>query len=335
MKHIENAYLSGFITEEEKNLIEEYNQRLKQNNVPVIYNLRHLRQLLGIHKSAQDRLFGIKKSDSYRTFSIPKKSGGTRKIEAPSDELKRIQLWIKENILDQFSASQYAKGFIKGISIFDNALPHVNKDLVINLDLKDFFPSIEYRKIYKIFKYIGYTDSVSKLLTNLCTNPRNVLPQGSPASPVISNLVSLRLDKRLGRLAEEIGATYTRYADDITFSGNKNLVKYLKLIRKIIHEEGFRINEKKFHLQYSYQRQEVTGLIVNDKVSVPEHHIKELENAIYYCKKYSVTDHMTHIRCEKGFYKEHLYGLAYFIKMVDVEKGLLFLSQLNEIDWPI
>ena len=117
MEHIENAYRSGFITEEEKNLIEEYNQRLKQNNVPVIYNLRHLRQLLGIHKSAQDRLFGIKKSDSYRTFSIPKKSGGTRKIEAPSDELKRIQLWIKENILDQFSASQYAKGFVKGISI--------------------------------------------------------------------------------------------------------------------------------------------------------------------------------------------------------------------------
>ena len=335
MEHIEHAFLSGFITEEEKKLIEEYNQRLNQNNVPVIYNLRHLRQLLGIHKSAQDRLFGIKKCESYRTFSIPKKNGGMRKIEAPSNELKRIQLWIKENILDQFSASQYAKGFIKGVSIYDNALPHVNKELVINIDLKDFFPSIEYREIYKIFKYIGYTDSVSKLLTNLCTNSKNVLPQGSPASPVISNLVSLRLDKRLGRLAEEIGATYTRYADDITFSGSKNLVKYLKLIRKIIHEEGFRINEKKFRLQYSYQRQEVTGLIVNDRVSVPERHIKELDNAIYYCKKYGVVDHMKHINCDKGFYKEHLYGLAYFVKMVDVEKGLLYLSQLNEIDWPI
>lgn len=335
MEHIEHAFLSGFITKEEKKLIEEYNQRLNQNNVPVIYNLRHLRQLLGIHKSAQDRLFGIKKCESYRTFSIPKKSGGMRKIEAPSDELKRIQLWIKENILDQFSASQYAKGFIKGISIYDNALPHVNKVLVINIDLKDFFPSIEYREIYKIFKYIGYTDSVSKLLTNLCTNPKSVLPQGSPASPVISNLVSLQLDKRLGRLAEEIGATYTRYADDITFSGSKNLAKYLKLIRKIIREEGFEINEKKFRLQYSYQRQEVTGLIVNDRVSVPERHIKELENAIYYCKKYGVLDHMKHINCDKGFYREHLYGLAYFIKMVDQEKGQQYLAQLNEIEWPL
>lgn len=335
MEYIENAFRAGLITAEDKMLIEEYNQRLKDNNVPVIYNLRHLRQLLGIHKSAQERLFGIRKCDSYRVFHIPKKNGGLRKIEAPSEELKRIQLWIKENILDQFSVSQYAKGFIKGISIYDNAVPHVGKDLVINIDLKDFFPSVEYCEIYKIFKYIGYTDSVSKLLTNLCTNSKNVLLQGSPASPVISNLVSLRLDKRLGRLAEKVGATYTRYADDITFSGNKNLVKYINLIRKIIHEEGFRINEKKFRLQYSNQRQEVTGLIVNNGVSVPEHRIKELENAIYYCKKYGVVDHMAHINCAKGFYKEHLYGLAYFIKMINRARGEKFLSQLDEIDWPI
>ena len=117
MEHIEHAFRSGFITEEDKRRLEEYNQRLADNNVPVIYNLRHLRQLLGIHKSAQDRLFGAKKCDSYRTFHIPKKSGGTRKIEAPSEELKRIQLWIKENILDQFSVSQYAKGFVKGVAL--------------------------------------------------------------------------------------------------------------------------------------------------------------------------------------------------------------------------
>lgn len=113
MEHIEKAYQAGVITEEEKRLIEEYNQRLTDNNVPVIYNLRHLRQLLGIHKSAQDRLFGDKKCDSYRVFHIPKKNGGLREIEAPNEELKRIQLWIKENILDKFSVSQFAKGFVK------------------------------------------------------------------------------------------------------------------------------------------------------------------------------------------------------------------------------
>lgn len=333
MDHIENAFQVGLITEEEKNLIEEYNKRLIDNNVPIIYNLRHLRQLLGIHKSAQERLFGIKQIESYKTFYIPKKCGGTRKIEAPSNELKMIQLWIKENILDKFSVSQHAKGFVKGVSIYDNALKHVRKELVINIDLKDFFPSIGYNEVYKVFKYIGYTESVSKLLTNLCTNPQNVLPQGSPASPVLSNLVSLKLDKRLGCLAEKIGADYTRYADDITFSGKKSIKKYIRVIKKIIHEEGYKINEEKFRLQYYYQRQEVTGLIVNKGVTVPERHIKELENAIYYCKKYGVVDHMKHIYCEKGFYKEHLYGLAYFVKMVDEEKGVNYLRQLDEINW--
>lgn len=172
-------------------------------------------------------------------------------------------------------------------------------------------------------------------MTNLCTNARSVLPQGSPASPTISNLVSLKLDKRLGRLADKIGASYTRYADDITFSGKKTIQKYIELIRKIIYEEGYEINEGKFRLQYAHQRQEVTGLIVNKEVAIPQKRINELENAIYYCKKYGVVDHMSHIGCEKGFYKEHLYGLAYFIKMVNPEKGLKYLLQLNEIEWPI
>lgn len=334
MEHIDRAFEIGLITEEDKKLIEEYNARLLENNVPIIYNLRHLRQLLRIHKSAQQRLFGKKRHESYRCFKIPKKSGGTRIIEAPSKELKLIQLWIKENILDKFSVSQYAKGFRKGLSIYDNALPHVGKELIINIDLKDFFPSIKYSEIYKIFKYIGYTDSVSKLLAKLCTNSHNVLPQGSPASPALSNLVSLKLDKRLGSLAKSIGADYTRYADDITFSGKKSIQKYESVIRKIIWEEGYEINEDKYRLQYWFQRQEVTGLIVNDKVSVSKKHIEELENAIYYCKKYGVVNHMKHINCEKGFYKEHLYGLAYFVKMVDAEKGLDYLAELNTIEWP-
>ena len=334
-QNLQKACETGYISEEEKSLIEEYNQRLTENCVPIIYNLRHLRQLLGIRKSAQERLFGEQRSESYRIFHIPKKSGGVRTIEAPSDELKKIQLWIKENILDKFTPSQYAKGFKKGVSIYDNALPHVGKKLVVNIDLKDFFPSIGYKEIYKIFRYIGYTDGVSKLLTKLCTNVQDVLPQGSPASPSLSNLVSLKLDKRLSCLAESIGADYTRYADDITFSGNNSIGQYIELVRKIINEEGYEINEDKFRLQYSFQRQEVTGLIVNTKVSVSEKLISEIENAIYYCNKYGVVNHMARMKIDKGFYKEHLYGIAYFVKMVDKEKGERYLSKLDAIDWPI
>ena len=332
---LQKAYETGYISEEDKALIEEYNQRLTQNGVPIIYNLRHLRLLLGIRKGAQERLFGEKRNESYRTFQIPKKSGGTRTIEAPSDELKKIQLWIKENILDKFNPSQHAKGFKKGVSIYDNALPHVGKELVINIDLKDFFPSIKYSEIYKIFKYIGYTDGVSKLLTKLCTNPKNVLPQGSPASPSLSNLVSLKLDKRLSQLAYKIGADYTRYADDITFSGEASISQYVDLICKIIYEEKYEVNEDKFRLQYRFQRQEVTGLVVNTKVSVSEKLISEIENAIYYCTKYGVINHMARVKIDKGFYKEHLYGIAYFVKMVDKVKGEKYLSQLDKIDWPI
>lgn len=334
-QQLQRAYEIGYISKEDKELIEEYNCRLSKNGVPIIYNLRHLRKILGIHKSAQDRLFGEKRNESYHVFQIPKKSGGVRIIEAPSDELKKIQLWIKENILDKFNPSIYAKGFKKGVSIYDNALPHVGKALVINIDLKDFFPSIKYSDVYKIFKYIGYTDGVSKLLTKLCTNSKNVLPQGSPASPALSNLVSLKLDKRLSRLAESIGADYTRYADDITFSGSVSIGKYTDVIRKIISEENYEVNEDKFRLQYAYQRQEVTGLIVNNKISVPEKLITEIENAIYYCNKYGVVNHMSRMKIDKGFYREHLYGIAYFIKMIDKEKGEKYLSKLDEINWPI
>lgn len=332
---IEKAYEIGYISEEDKLLIEEYTQRLTENDVPIIYNLRHLRQILNINKREQELFFGNRRNKLYRTFEIPKKSGGTRVIEAPTDKLKNIQLWIKEEILDKFPPSEYAKGFRKNISICDNAMPHVGKPLVMNMDLKDFFPSIKYGEVYKIFKYIGYTDGVSKLLTKLCTNSRNVLPQGSPASPALSNLISLKLDKRLSSLAKCIGAQYTRYADDITFSGNVTIKKYEKLIRKIIFEEGYDVNEDKFRLQYSHQRQEVTGLVVNSKISVSKNLIVELENAIYYCKKYGVVNHMIHSRIEKGFYKEHLYGIAYFINMIDKEKGQKYLSELDEIDWPL
>jgi len=321
------------ITQEARLLIEEYNDRLTDNRVPIIYNLRHLRKILNIKKNDQDRFFGKYRAKSYIKFKIPKKSGGYRTIHAPLDDLKLIQLWIKENILDKFIPSNYAMGFVKGKSIADNAKFHVGKELVINIDLKDFFPSIKYFDVYKVFKYIGYTDGVSSLLTKLCTTENNVLPQGSPASPALSNLVSLKLDKRLSKLAESANSTYTRYADDITFSGKKDIKSLMPLIKKIIKEEGYTINKNKIRFQYSFQRQEVTGLIVNSRISASKNLINEIENAIYYCNKFGVISHMQKINCNKSYYKEHLYGIAYFIKMIDKSKGEKYLKQLNSINW--
>lgn len=187
--------------------------------------------------------------------------------------------------------------------------------------------------MFKIFVYIGYTIEVAHLLTQLCTNNENVLPQGSPASPVISNIVSLKLDKRLKGLSDKYHCSYTRYADDITFSGKANIKHVLPIAEKIIKEEGFTINEGKVRLQYKNQRQEVTGLIVNQKISISPLLQKEIENAIYFSKKFGVDEHMKKIGCTRSFYKEHLYGIAYFIKMIDELKGEHYLRQLDEIGW--
>lgn len=329
----ENERDNGVITLEGYKLINEYIARLSLNGIPIIFNLRHLRKILKITKKNQDYYFGKEKGEMYKYFSILKKAGGYRFIEAPEGELKVKQRWIKDNIIDKFEVSNYATGFRKDYSIYNNALPHVNKELVINVDIKDFFPSIKYNQIFRFFVYIGYNNQVAHLLTKLCTNMKNCLPQGAPTSPSLSNILLLKLDKRLSKLAETVGASYTRYADDITFSGDKNIKSIVPLIIWIINDEGFEINLKKLRLQYSNQRQVVTGLIVNKKVSVPKKTIKELEYAIYYANKYGIVEHMKRTTCNKSFYKEHLYGIAYFVKMIEKEKGERYLQQLNDIKW--
>lgn len=332
-KYLQTALLQGVLTQDTYDRIIEYRRRLEENNVPVIYNLRHLRKILGIQKKEQDVFFGKEKNSLYKTFSIPKKSGGVRQIEAPCKRLKEMQRWIKDEIVDKFVVSEYATGFRRSMSIVDNARKHVGKELVINMDIQDFFPSVTYAEILLMFMYVGYRKDVAHLLTKLCTNAENVLPQGSPASPSISNHVLLKLDKRLGRLAESVGANYSRYADDITFSGKRGISTIIPLVEQIIEEEGFQVNQNKTRLQYNNQRQEVTGLIVNKKIAVSATIEAEIRNAIYFIKKYGVDDHMKHIGCNKSFYMEHLYGIAYFVNMVDDDKGKKYLRQLDDIDW--
>lgn len=333
IEKINDLFDKEIIDDETFQNILSYTKRLQDNNIPVIYNLRHVRKIFKIKYKEQDLFFGRSRKQLYRTFEIPKKSGGSRVIEAPVERLKAIQRWIKDEIIDSFSPSQYATGFRKNLSIVDNAKKHVGKELIISFDIKDFFPSITYADVLRMFVYMGYKLDVAHLLTKLCTNGEDVLPQGSPASPSISNLILLKMDKRLGRLAETIACDYSRYADDITFSGGKQIKSIIPFVKEIINEEGFTVNEDKVRLRYSNQKQEVTGLIVNTKLSVSSTLIKELENAIFFCSKYGVEDHMSYIGCDKSFYKEHLYGIAYFVNMVDSDKGQKYLCKLDEINW--
>lgn len=321
------------ISEESNRLLKEYSKRLSDNDVPIIFNLRHLRKYLKIKKNNQNEFFGDSRFLLYKEFYIPKKSAGFRRIQAPIESLETKQKWIKVNILDKLTVSHNAKGFKKNTNIVDNAIEHCNKNFVLNLDIENFFPSISYSKVFKLFYYIGYNREISHLLSKLCTNELNVLPQGAPTSPIISNLVNLKLDKRLENFAKSINGSYTRYADDITISSNSNPFKYISVITKIINEEGYKLNKKKTRVQNSGQQQVVTGLTVNTTVSISKKIKKELINAIYYINKYGICDHMKHINCKKNHYKEHLFGLAYFVKMVEPELGVKYLKSLNSLEW--
>ena len=160
-----------------------------------------------------------------------------------------------------------------------------------------------------------------------------MLPQGAPTSPPLTNIICLKLDKRLSYLAKSFSANYTRYADDITFSGDKNILKMIPLVKKIIKDENLIINYKKFRIRFSNQKQEVTGLVVNKKLSISKSLTNEIEKAIYFCQKLGVDTHMKNIKCDRFFYKEHLYGIAYFVKMIDNDQGNKYINELDKINW--
>lgn len=318
-------------TEDYIELCVSYAQVLKDNGYPIIFDVKHFALLIGVNPK-EIYSYYLFPEELYKTIKIPKKKGGLREITAPSENLKYIQRWILDNILYRASVDNNVNGFIKNKSIVDNAKEHVGKECVMNLDIKDFFPSITYIQIYNLFIKFGYTRHLSMVFTGLCTY-KNILPQGAPTSPFISNLICKRLDSRLDHLAKKVDATYSRYADDITFSGNKNITKYLSLIKRVITDEKFKVNEKKVRVQFKYHQQMVTGIVVNEKLSVPTKTKKYIRQQIYFSKKFGVKDNLRKQNINKTNYREHLYGLAYFIKMVESDYGNELLRDLSEIDW--
>ncbi|HEY7090168.1 MAG TPA: reverse transcriptase domain-containing protein, partial [Tepidisphaeraceae bacterium] len=196
----------------------------------------------------------------YIYFTIPKKSGGIRQLAAPHEDLANAQEWILTSILEKVPTHDSAHGFVPTRSTVTNATPHVGKDVVLNTDLKDFFPSVTFWRVDGVFRELGYSPAVAAVLALLCTeSPRRrveyagkplfvatgfrSLPQGACTSPALSNLVSRRLDSRLSGIAKKLGWTYTRYADDLTFSADgepsKQIGYLLARIRHIAQDEGF------------------------------------------------------------------------------------------------
>lgn len=250
----------------------------KQNEkTPVIIEAKHL------------NYYAFKAENRYKQFSIPKKSGGTRTISAPRYKLKTIQKCINEVLNAIFTPHFTATGFVPKKSILDNAKLHTGKQFVYNTDLKDFFPSVDFRRIKSVlglkpFNLINENGTQTKgkehlafLIANLCCE-NGSLPQGAPTSPTLTNVVCQRLDKNLFKFAKSIKATYSRYADDITFSANKPIfdAEFNKKLAEIITKENFKINEAKTRLQKAGEQQSVTGIVVNKKPNVDRNFMKDI-----------------------------------------------------------
>lgn len=215
----------------------------------------------------------------YTRTEIPKKSGGTRLILKPPAALAEAQRWVLDTILADAYVETQAHGYARGRSILTAASPHAGKAVVINLDLQDFFHSITFRRVKAMFRSLGCGAQASTMLALLCTTvideartdlDHRGLPQGACTSPAITNVICRKLDRRLAGLCRNAGFAYTRYADDITLSGDKTepVGRLLRTVRKIVTEEGFVENPDKTRVMLHGRRQEVTGLTVNEKPAV-------------------------------------------------------------------
>ncbi len=287
-------------------------EKLKENQMPVIETDRELAKFLQIEYSTLRYLVyhrDVVTFDNYYRFDIPKKSGGTRHIAAPKTQLKAAQRQILEQILQKVEVSDLSHGFIKSRSILTSAKSHhTSPDLLINIDLENFFPTITFERVRGLYQSFGYSGYIASLLAMLCTyceripleikgeikyikTSDRILPQGSPASPMITNIICRNMDKRINGLCQQLEITYTRYADDMSFSyvGDTNnfaVGNFLNSINKIIEAEGFHMKKEKTHILRKNNRQYITGIVINnEEIGVPKKWVKILKASIHNAQK--------------------------------------------------
>ena len=295
----------------------------------------------------------------YQTFTIKKKSGADRTIHAPVKGLKSILRSLNFVLQCIYEPHEAATGFVLEKSIVDNAKKHVGHHYVLNMDLKDFFHTFDRNRVkmgfmYEPFNLNGDKEPLAFLLASLCTHPfeiggevKTVLPQGSPTSPTLTNILCKKLDRRLNGLARRFGATYTRYADDITFSSPHNIytdVEFKNELKRIIQEDQkLVINPKKTRLQKAGYRQEATGLIVNDKINVRGRYVKQIRMWLYYWEKYSYEkaeqifkrDYIAdkgHVKNTNAHLVNVLDGKLEFLKMVKGKEDLTYTRLKERFD---
>ena len=325
------SYLHDYCSvNDEISIIDEIKHfsNLKKKDLPYIFDIDHLAKLCGA--SGKQLTFFVKnKNKAYNSFSIPKKDGTLRSISSPCRELKEAQRWILNNILYKLNAGKYAHGFIPKRSIVTNAKEHINQKCILCFDLKDFFPSIKLQRVKSYFLSIGYNSLISNDLAEICTY-RFRLAQGAPTSPMLSNLIAWKMDQDIAKFCRNRDLKYTRYADDIAISGNKNLPRYKKLIEKKIENAGFKINEKKTRVFSQNNAQIVTGIVVNEKLSIGREKKRNLKAIIHNIQN---TGPVIANRDNDPKFKERIYGHIAFLMSIEPELGRKLMNILNNVDW--
>jgi RNA-directed DNA polymerase len=285
----------------------------------------------------------------YIRFSLPKKSGGKRTISAPMPRLKAVQHWILENILKKIPVHTVANGFVTERSILTNAANHIAKDVVVNIDLKDFFPTIHYKRVKGLFTKLGYSEKIATIFSLICTEPdreeavldgkkyfistgHRKLPQGAPTSPAITNIICYKLDCRFKGMADKLQFSYSRYADDLSFSANgneqvKNVQKLLWRTKRIITDEGFIIHPDKVKVMHKGSRQEVTGIIVNKQPGIDRKMLHRFRAVIQQISKNGLENK----KWKGGNIAAEMIGYANFVAQVKPAQGQKMKAQLQEI----
>lgn len=267
----------------------------------------------------------------YRDRKIPKPNGGDRSISIPYSELKFIQEKIlKEIFYNLIKFPKYIHGGIPGKSIITNAQPHINKQYVINFDIKNFFPSIRIPKLRDLLCYFIVDRDFVEILIRLTTH-NFCLPQGAPTSPLLSNLPFLDFDKDIQHLCNKNHLSYTRYFDDITISG-KHANKFVNKVIKIIEQSGFQVNYKKINIQLRSISQYVTGIIVNKKLMMPQEEFINIQNQLDQLDKYGITS----IKTDNVFKElDILNGKIAFLQQVNQKVGSRWRNKFNNIKMKI
>lgn len=265
--------------------------------LPFIYDTNQLRRFLEIQRKDMFRL--IKQADSeYRALSIKKKNGKLRQLYVPKSKLKKCQIHILRGILSNLPVSQYATAYRKGGTLSLNAQPHIGKKYLLKLDISDFFGSIGFEQVYGTAFHTKYfPKQIGVMLTSLCCR-KNTLPQGAPTSPALSNLVMRNFDESIGRWCKNHEINYTRYSDDMTFSSDKPLFTVYQKVKEMLSQMGMELNETKTHFVTNASRQSVTGLTVNEKVSVSKEYKRKLRQELYYVFKFGPKEHLKKINQE-------------------------------------